>query len=147
MLSKIIKTELNKRYNLELIRTSRCCICCSMLTGISWIAFYVKLRAFILILLSFVPPLLRIIFEKSLRYPDGRTVIKPYLENQKLMLLYMVNILMGALIQCYGIASYYTWSVSENRLLNLNRIEKESFERLPIVHFSFFVHLLIFLAI
>ena len=147
MLLTIMQEELSKQYAVELIRRRKCCFCCNMITGIAYIAFYVKLRAVLLVLLSFVPPLLRKIYEKSWRYPDGHISIKPYLENQRLMMLYMFNILLGCFIQCYGVASYYTWSISLDRQFRRNRIDRDNFQRLPKVHLTFFVHLLILLAI
>lgn len=111
-----------------------------------YIACYIKFRAFVLVSMSFIPPLELIEYKKSWRYPDGHTKVKPYLENSELMLLYTLNILIGSLMICYGVASYYTWSVTQAELLDKNRIDLDNYNRLPKSHLVFILYLL-FLAL
>ena len=95
-----------------------------MSKGIGFIAIYVKLRALVLVCMSFIPPMIKIEYEKSFRYPEGHSRLKPYFDNSYLMLLYMVDILFGCFMMCFGVASYYTWSISRSDLLKKNRINK-----------------------
>ena len=138
-----MKEQLAKQYTEHLVQRKKCCFClCNLQAAVGYIACYVKIRAFVLVAMSFIPPLIQIDYKKSWRYPEGRRVIKPYLENSELMLLYTMNILIGSLLLCYGVASYYTWSVTQAELLEKNRIDVANYNRLPRTHLVFMLYLL-----
>ena len=89
-----------------------CCYRCKFSTCMGFIAAYMKIRAVGLILTSFIPPLLKVEYEKSWRYPEGNSELKTYFENSTLDTLYVINIILCFFLLCYGIATYYTWSIA-----------------------------------
>ena len=106
------------------------CIRFKVTTGITIIAVYVKIRAVVLLLDSFVPPLLKKEKEKSWRYPEGATLYSTYFENETLITLYVINIIFCFFLLCYGIATYYTWIVSLSDLY-VGRLDKLIYQKMP----------------
>ena len=106
------------------------CGCCALSTMVGYIAAYVLLRAVGLIITSWVPPLQLIEFEKSIRYPSGYSYYKTYFENNTLILWYVINIIFCFFLMCYGIATYYTWSISRSELYP-DKDDKRIYEKMP----------------
>ena len=57
--------------------------------------------------------------------------------------MYMLNILVGFLMICYQVASYYTWSATQKELMERNRIDAQNYDRLPKSHLVFLVYLVL----
>ena len=117
-----------------------------MTTGIAFIAVYVKLRCIVLLLDAFIPPLLRVEKEKSWRYPEGATIYSSYFENDTLITLYVINIIFCFFLLCYGIATYYSWSLSQSDLFP-DKMDKLIYQKMPQVHQIYVIYVLIQISI
>lgn len=139
----MMSEELTKQYTVTLLNKKRCCLCCRLESSIGYIACYVKLRAIGLILTSFVPPLIEKTYEKSLLYPDGRSLLMPYFDDSTLLMLFTMNVIFSFFLLCYGIASYYTWLVNQSELMSKNRVDRRMYPKLLRTHQGFIAFLII----
>ena len=135
--TKAMREELIKIYVLQQLKKHNCCYCFKLNLGLSLICCYVLLRGFLLLMLSFIPPLIHQEQEPSPRYPNGHQYWNLYFENSNLIIIYTLNVIACFFMLCYSISLYYSWILVINQSKKINKSMGVVIDKLPRSHMVF----------
>ena len=108
-LQNILKEQLAAKYTEQTIKRKKCCFCGKLYTAMMYIACLVKFRGTLLLLISFIPPLIKVYQKPSKIHPNGNTYWDAYFDNHMLTFIYMINVIFCFFCLCYNISVYYSW--------------------------------------